>query len=81
MRVLLLPIVLLLCGAALIQAYEDNTLEDDDFAEFEQFDADDEVPAAGTYYYLLISSSSVELCHSQAAVYGAYHLGCLTHRK
>ncbi|KOB69275.1 Coiled-coil domain-containing protein 47, partial [Operophtera brumata] len=46
MRILILPIVLLLCSAALIQALEDNTLEDDDFAEFEQFDADDEAAAA-----------------------------------
>lgn len=49
MRLLIIPVALLICGVALTQAYEDNVLEDDDFAEFEQFDADDVVAAAGTY--------------------------------
>ncbi|KAI8439237.1 hypothetical protein MSG28_013078 [Choristoneura fumiferana] len=43
MRVVLF--VALLCfGVLAAQAYEDSNLEDDDFAEFEQFDADDDLP-------------------------------------
>ncbi|XP_053610554.1 PAT complex subunit CCDC47 isoform X2 [Plodia interpunctella] len=42
MRFTLFSIALLLCGALVTQAYEDSNLEDDDFAEFEQFEADDE---------------------------------------
>lgn len=43
MRVVLF--VALLCfGVLAVQAYEDSNLEDDDFAEFEQFDADDDLP-------------------------------------
>ncbi|XP_013200867.2 PAT complex subunit CCDC47 [Amyelois transitella] len=38
MRFQLFTLVLLLCSALVTQAYEDSTLEDDDFAEFEQFD-------------------------------------------
>ncbi|CAG5033408.1 unnamed protein product [Parnassius apollo] len=41
---LVLPIVLILCSAHFTHAYEDTTLEDDDFAEFEQFDVDDDTP-------------------------------------
>ncbi|XP_038222531.1 coiled-coil domain-containing protein 47 [Zerene cesonia] len=44
MRLALFSIVLLVGGLCLTQAYEDTTLEDDDFAEFEQFDADDDTP-------------------------------------
>ncbi|XP_059057685.1 PAT complex subunit CCDC47 [Achroia grisella] len=44
MRLVLLPVALLLCGAYTIKAYEDSTLEDDDFAEFEQFDPDEDGP-------------------------------------
>lgn len=40
----LLPVTVLLCSAFLTQAYEDIVLEDDDFAEFEQFDADEDGP-------------------------------------
>ncbi|XP_026321431.1 coiled-coil domain-containing protein 47 [Hyposmocoma kahamanoa] len=46
MRLLFLSLALLAC-AGLVRGYEDQMLEDDDFAEFEQFDADDEQPAAG----------------------------------
>ncbi|CAH2043340.1 unnamed protein product, partial [Iphiclides podalirius] len=42
MRQLLFPIVLLICSTYVAKAYEDTTLEDDDFAEFEQFDSDDD---------------------------------------
>lgn len=43
MRVVLF--VALLCfGVLAVKAYEDSNLEDDDFAEFEQFDADDDLP-------------------------------------
>ncbi|KAG7312389.1 hypothetical protein JYU34_001882 [Plutella xylostella] len=38
----LVPVVLVLCGVLVTQAYEDVALEDDDFAEFEQFDAEDD---------------------------------------
>jgi hypothetical protein len=51
MRVVPISIVLFLCGAIFVQAYEDNTLEDDDFAEFEQFDVDDEEPASGIFSF------------------------------
>lgn len=44
MRRLYLSLALLLC-AGLARGYEDQMLEDDDFAEFEQFDADDDQPA------------------------------------
>ncbi|XP_050665775.1 PAT complex subunit CCDC47 isoform X2 [Leptidea sinapis] len=47
MRLALLPVVLLICGICLTQGYEDTTLEDDDFAEFEQFDADDDAIVDG----------------------------------
>lgn len=50
MRVALLSVVLLLCGTVAVQAYEDQTLEDDDFAEFEQFEVDDDEPVAGNIY-------------------------------
>lgn len=40
-------IVLLLCSTFVVQGFEDQNLEDDDFAEFEQFDAEDEVPLNG----------------------------------
>ncbi|KPJ02352.1 PREDICTED: coiled-coil domain-containing protein 47 [Papilio xuthus] len=45
MRLVLLPIALLLCSVY-VSAFEDTTLEDDDFAEFEQFDADDDATVA-----------------------------------
>ncbi|XP_041982241.1 PAT complex subunit CCDC47 [Aricia agestis] len=41
MRVLFFSLALLLCSAYVCRAYEDGNLEDDDFAEFEQFEADD----------------------------------------
>ncbi|KAL0871004.1 hypothetical protein ABMA27_004820 [Loxostege sticticalis] len=44
MRVVGFSIALLLCSALVAQAYEDNTLEDDDFAEFEQFEAEEDEP-------------------------------------
>ncbi|CAH0755660.1 unnamed protein product [Diatraea saccharalis] len=44
MRLFALSVLLFVYGAFIVQAYEDNTLEDDDFAEFEQFDADDDDP-------------------------------------
>ncbi|KAL0821578.1 hypothetical protein ABMA28_005030 [Loxostege sticticalis] len=44
MRVVAFSIALLLCSALVAQAYEDNTLEDDDFAEFEQFEAEEDEP-------------------------------------
>lgn len=47
MRWVPLSIALLLCSALVVQAYEDNTLEDDDFAEFEQFESDDDEPMNG----------------------------------
>lgn len=47
MRLALFSIVLLVCSVYVAQAYEDTTLEDDDFAEFEQFDADDDVAFTG----------------------------------
>lgn len=37
-------VALLCCGVLAARAYEDSNLEDDDFAEFEQFDADDDLP-------------------------------------
>ncbi|CAB3246912.1 unnamed protein product [Arctia plantaginis] len=49
MRVVLLSVVLLLCGTLVAQAYEDQNLEDDDFAEFEQFEVDDEEESASEY--------------------------------
>ncbi|KAM3965639.1 PAT complex subunit CCDC47 [Aphomia sociella] len=42
MRLVLYSIALLLCGVITAKAYEDTTLEDDDFAEFEQFDSEDD---------------------------------------
>lgn len=42
MHIALFSIVFLVCNVYVGQAYEDATLEDDDFAEFEQFDADDD---------------------------------------
>ncbi|KPJ15590.1 Coiled-coil domain-containing protein 47 [Papilio machaon] len=45
MRLVLLSIALLLCSVY-VKAFEDPTLEDDDFAEFEQFDADDDATVA-----------------------------------
>ncbi|CAH4030154.1 PAT complex subunit CCDC47 [Pieris brassicae] len=42
MRLALFSIVLLVCSVYVTQGFEDATLEDDDFAEFEQFDADDD---------------------------------------
>lgn len=49
MRVVAFSIALLLCSALVAQAYEDNTLEDDDFAEFEQFEAEEDEPVNGSY--------------------------------
>lgn len=46
MRLVLLPIVLLACSVV-VRGFEDTTLEDDDFAEFEQFDVDDDATVAG----------------------------------
>ncbi|XP_068617688.1 PAT complex subunit CCDC47 [Battus philenor] len=43
MQLLLLSVALLLSSAYVTRGYEDTTLEDDDFAEFEQFDSDDDV--------------------------------------
>ncbi|XP_013141015.1 PREDICTED: coiled-coil domain-containing protein 47 [Papilio polytes] len=45
MRLVLLPIVLLACSVV-VRGFEDTTLEDDDFAEFEQFDVDDDATVA-----------------------------------
>nr|XP_034834701.1 coiled-coil domain-containing protein 47 isoform X1 [Maniola hyperantus] len=42
MRIIILSLTLLLCSVYITHAYEDQTLEDDDFAEFEQFEVDDE---------------------------------------
>ncbi|XP_028161456.1 PAT complex subunit CCDC47 [Ostrinia nubilalis] len=42
MRVVVFSVALLLCSALVVQAFQENNLEDDDFAEFEQFEADDE---------------------------------------
>ncbi|CAH0589191.1 unnamed protein product [Chrysodeixis includens] len=42
MRWVLLSIVVLLCSTFVAQAFEDQALEDDDFAEFEQFDAEED---------------------------------------
>ncbi|KAG6465704.1 coiled-coil domain-containing protein 47 isoform X2 [Manduca sexta] len=44
MRLLLISLALLVCSTHVVRAFEDTTLEDDDFAEFEQFDAEDDVP-------------------------------------
>ncbi|KAJ0174772.1 hypothetical protein K1T71_009880 [Dendrolimus kikuchii] len=44
MRLVLFSIVLLLGSAVVVQGFEDQNLEDDDFAEFEQFDAEDDAP-------------------------------------
>lgn len=44
MRIILFSITLLLCSVYVSRAYEDTNLEDDDFAEFEQFEADDDAP-------------------------------------
>ncbi|CAH0720438.1 unnamed protein product, partial [Brenthis ino] len=41
MRILIFSIAFLLCSVYVTQAFEDTTLEDDDFAEFEQFEAED----------------------------------------
>ncbi|XP_023937570.2 PAT complex subunit CCDC47 [Bicyclus anynana] len=46
MRIIILSLTLLLCGVYVTRAYEDQTLEDDDFAEFEQFEADEETADA-----------------------------------
>ncbi|XP_047535635.1 PAT complex subunit CCDC47 isoform X2 [Vanessa atalanta] len=45
MRIVILSIALLLCSVCVSQAYEDTSLEDDDFAEFEQFEADEDTPS------------------------------------
>ncbi|PZC73511.1 hypothetical protein B5X24_HaOG209443 [Helicoverpa armigera] len=42
MRWVLLSIVVLLCSSYVVQAFEDQALEDDDFAEFEQFESEDD---------------------------------------
>ncbi|KAJ8714921.1 hypothetical protein PYW08_004902 [Mythimna loreyi] len=42
MRWVLLSILVLLCSTFVTQAFEDQALEDDDFAEFEQFEAEDD---------------------------------------
>lgn len=47
MRIILFSITLLLCSVYVSRAYEDTNLEDDDFAEFEQFEADDDAPGDG----------------------------------
>lgn len=44
---LVLSIALVLCSVIAVLGYEDSTLEDDDFAEFEQFDAEDDTPVDG----------------------------------
>lgn len=49
MRVLLVSIALLLCLLHNVRAFEENTMEDDDFAEFEQFDTDDDTPLNSLY--------------------------------
>lgn len=53
MRWVPLSIALLLCSALVVQAYEDNTLEDDDFAEFEQFESDDDEPMNGETFKII----------------------------
>ncbi|KAL4710866.1 hypothetical protein ACJJTC_002496 [Scirpophaga incertulas] len=45
MRVVWISLFFVSCSIFVVRAFEDNTLEDDDFAEFEQFDADDDVPS------------------------------------
>lgn len=47
MRLALYSIALLVCSVCVSHAFEDTTLEDDDFAEFEQFDADDDGVVSG----------------------------------
>lgn len=42
MRIIIFSIAFLLCSVYMTQAFEDTTLEDDDFAEFEQFEADED---------------------------------------
>ncbi|KAH9638929.1 hypothetical protein HF086_013828 [Spodoptera exigua] len=42
MRWVLLSIFVLLCSTFVAHAFEDQALEDDDFAEFEQFEAEDD---------------------------------------
>ncbi|CAH2233451.1 jg7890, partial [Pararge aegeria aegeria] len=47
MRIIILSLTLLFCSVHITHAYEDQTPEDDDFAEFEQFEVDDEVTDGG----------------------------------
>lgn len=51
MRILIFTIAFLLCSVYVTQAFEDTTLEDDDFAEFEQFEAEDDGADGGTNYF------------------------------
>lgn len=50
MRMLIFSIALLLCSVYVTQAFEDTTLEDDDFAEFEQFEADEDTSDGGIIF-------------------------------
>lgn len=46
-----LCIALLSCSLLVVRGYEDiQTLEDDDFAEFEQFEAEDETPVTSKIF-------------------------------
>lgn len=47
-----------LCGIQFVYGFEDTTLEDDDFAEFEQFDAEDDTPVNGMIDVLVVSFAS-----------------------
>lgn len=56
-RTVLLPVTVLLCSAFVTNAYEDVVLEDDDFAEFEQFDAEDDSPDAMSELFIFIGEN------------------------
>lgn len=47
MQLVLFTIALFLCSVLSVRGYEDSTLGDDDFAEFEQFDSEDDTPVDG----------------------------------
>ena len=67
MRLVVLPLAVLLCSACLARGFEDQMLEDDDFAEFEQFDADDE-PAVKTGELFYNTSILKDYCSSSSTI-------------
>lgn len=72
MRMIIFSIAFLLCSVYMTRAFEDTTLEDDDFAEFEQFEADeDEQTSDGgiTFNMLAVGSSFLDLVAYNKFIY------------